>query len=44
VICSGIACIVGIVWICQGKKKGWKLLMISLVVQAVLAMIRAAAR
>ena len=30
IICSGIGCIVGIVYLCQGKKKGWKLIGISL--------------
>lgn len=33
VICSGIACIVGIVWAIQGKKKGWKLVLLSLCMQ-----------
>jgi len=41
ILCSGIACIVAIVYIVQGKKKGWKLLGISLVVQFVLGVIRA---
>lgn len=29
VLCSGIGCIMGIVWIIQGKPKGGKMLMIS---------------
>jgi predicted RNA-binding Zn-ribbon protein involved in translation (DUF1610 family) len=33
VLCGGIACIVGLVWVCMGKKKGWKLMAISIVAQ-----------
>lgn len=33
IICSGIGCIAGIVWIIQGKPKGKKMLMVSLVAQ-----------
>jgi len=32
-LCSGIGCIVGIVWMIQGKPKGKKMLMVSLCVQ-----------
>jgi predicted RNA-binding Zn-ribbon protein involved in translation (DUF1610 family) len=33
ILCSGIGCIVGIVWMIQGKPKGKKMLLISLCVQ-----------
>jgi len=33
ILCSGIACIVGIVWMIQGKPKGKKLFFVSLAVQ-----------
>ena len=33
VLCSGIACIFSIVYIAQGKKKGWKMLALSLFMQ-----------
>ena len=39
IICSGIACIVAIVLICQGKKKGWKLLLVAIVAPAVFGII-----
>ena len=42
-LCGGIACIVSIVWMIQGKKKGWKLFLISLITQLVLALLQAAA-
>lgn len=41
ILCSGIACILAIVYICQGKKKGTKLLIIAIVVQVILGAIRA---
>lgn len=41
ILCSGLACIVAIVYICQGKKKGGKLLIISIIVQVVLGLLRA---
>lgn len=41
IFCSGIACILAIVYICQGKKKGTKLLIISIVVQVILGALRA---
>lgn len=43
IICSGIACIVAIVWICQGKKKGWKLLLVAIVAQIIIGIIQALA-
>ncbi|HYG75184.1 MAG TPA: RING finger protein [Planctomycetota bacterium] len=43
ILCGGIACIMAIVWMVQGKKKGGKLLLISLVSQAVFTLIRLAA-
>jgi predicted RNA-binding Zn-ribbon protein involved in translation (DUF1610 family) len=30
-ICSGIGCIAGIVWMIQGKPKGWKMLLLSII-------------
>jgi len=33
ILCSGIGCIVGIIWMIQGKPKGKKMLMVSLAVQ-----------
>ncbi|MBN2711964.1 MAG: hypothetical protein JXR97_05950 [Planctomycetes bacterium] len=44
VLCGGIACIVGLVWGCMGKKKGWKLMLIALVSQFILGFLRALAR
>jgi predicted RNA-binding Zn-ribbon protein involved in translation (DUF1610 family) len=35
ILCSGIACIVAIVWMIQGKPKGKKLLFVALAVQAI---------
>ena len=40
IFCGGLACIFAIIWIVQGKKKGWKLLALSLTVQAIIAIIR----
>lgn len=40
IFCSGIACIVAIVYICQGKKKGGKLLLIAIIVQIIAGAIR----
>jgi predicted RNA-binding Zn-ribbon protein involved in translation (DUF1610 family) len=31
VICSGIGCIAGVVWMIQGKSKGWKMVVLSIV-------------
>lgn len=33
ILCSGIGCIMGIIWMIQGKPKGKKMLMVSLAVQ-----------
>lgn len=44
ILCSGLACILSLIWLVQGKKKGLKLLLISLAVQVVLALIQAAAK
>lgn len=33
ILCSGIGCIVGIIWLIQGNPKGKKMLMVSLCVQ-----------
>jgi hypothetical protein len=30
-LCSGIGCIAGIVWMIQGKPKGWKMVLLSIV-------------
>jgi DNA-directed RNA polymerase subunit RPC12/RpoP len=40
ILCSGIACILGIVYVCQGKKKGWKMIGISLLVQMIFGAIQ----
>jgi predicted RNA-binding Zn-ribbon protein involved in translation (DUF1610 family) len=40
ILCSGIACIVGLIWVIQGKPKGGKLLAISICVQVVLGIIQ----
>jgi hypothetical protein len=39
ILCSGIGCIVGIVYIVQGKPKGTKMLIISIVVWVIGAVI-----
>jgi len=44
ILCSGIACITSIVWMIQGKKKGAKLLAVSLVTQFVFAIFQAMAK
>ena len=41
IFCGLIACITGLVWGLQGKKKGWKLLGLSLISQLVWGLIRA---
>ncbi len=43
-LCGGIACIVSIVWMIQGKKKGQKLFLIALVSQVFWGIIRAVGR
>jgi len=40
-LCGGIACIMAVVWLIQGKKKGWKLLLLSIVSQMIFGVIRA---
>jgi predicted RNA-binding Zn-ribbon protein involved in translation (DUF1610 family) len=42
IICSGIGCIAGIVWIIQGKPKGKKMLLVSLAVQGFWVLVRVA--
>jgi predicted RNA-binding Zn-ribbon protein involved in translation (DUF1610 family) len=42
IICSGIGCIAGIVWIIQGKPKGKQMLLVSLAVQAFWVLVRVA--
>jgi rubredoxin len=44
ILCSGIACITGIVWLVQGKKKGGKLILVSLVSSFILNFIQALAK
>ena len=44
ILCSGIGCICGIVWMIQGKPKGKKMLMVSLAVQGFWVLIRLAAQ
>lgn len=41
ILCGGLACIVSIVWMIQGKKKGGKLLLISVISQVVWGIMRA---
>tara|TARA_B100000029_G_scaffold504818_1_gene584347 strand:- start:1112 stop:1657 length:546 start_codon:yes stop_codon:yes gene_type:complete len=43
IFCSGIGCIVGIVYMCQSKPKGIKMLGISLLVQVIFTVIRVVA-
>jgi predicted RNA-binding Zn-ribbon protein involved in translation (DUF1610 family) len=40
ILCSGIGCIAGIIWMIQGKPKGKKMLIISLIVQVIWVIIR----
>ena len=40
IFCSGIACIVGLIYVIQGKKKGWKMILISLIAALVWTLIR----
>lgn len=42
VLCAGIACIIGLIWMAQGKKKGGKMVAISLIVIVITNVIRAA--
>jgi predicted RNA-binding Zn-ribbon protein involved in translation (DUF1610 family) len=42
ILCSGIGCIIGIIWMIQGKPKGKKMLVVSLCVQAVFFVLRVA--
>jgi len=44
ILCGGIACIFAIVWLIQGKKKGWKLLLIAVIAQIIFALIQMAAK
>ena len=41
ILCSGIGCIVGIIYIIQGKPKGKKMLLVSLCVQFAFGILRA---
>jgi predicted RNA-binding Zn-ribbon protein involved in translation (DUF1610 family) len=41
VLCSGIGCIVGVVWMIQGKPKGLKLFGLSIVMSVVWSVVRA---
>jgi len=41
ILCGGLACIVSIIWMIQGKKKGGKLLLISVISQVVWGIMRA---
>ena len=42
ILCSGIGCIAGIVWMIQGKPKGIKMIGLSLLVQAIIGVVRVA--
>jgi hypothetical protein len=35
ILCSGIGCIMGIIWMIQGKPKGWKMFLVSLMVNII---------
>ena len=38
-LCSGIGCIAGIVWMIQGKPKGWKMVALSIISDVVKSVI-----
>ena len=38
-LCSGIGCIAGVVWMIQGKSKGWKMVLLSIISDAVKSVI-----
>lgn len=40
ILCSGIGCIVGLIWMIQGKPKGQKMLAVSIIVQVIGGVIR----
>jgi hypothetical protein len=40
ILCSGIGCILGLVWVSQGKPKGWKMVGVSLIAAFVIGIIR----
>ena len=40
ILCSGIGCIVGIVWLIQGKRKGGKMLAVSLITSVIVTIIK----
>lgn len=42
ILCGGIGCIAGIVFLVQGKKKGWKLILLSILSQLIFFIIREA--
>jgi DNA-directed RNA polymerase subunit RPC12/RpoP len=42
IVCSGIGCIMGIIWMIQGKPKGQKMLVVSLCAQGVWFLLRMA--
>jgi len=42
ILCSGIGCIMGVVWMIQGKPKGWKMLVVSLISDVIKGAIRVA--
>lgn len=44
IVCSGLGCIVGIVYICQGNPKGKKLFLISLVMNFIWFLIQASSK
>jgi hypothetical protein len=44
ILCGGIACIVGLVWAIQGKKKGGKLMVIAIISQIIFTIINLAAQ
>jgi len=42
ILCGGISCIWAIVYICQGKKKGWKMIAITIITNVIITVIQAA--
>ena len=41
ILCSGIACILGLVWLIQGKKKGGKMLAIAVITNLIIRVLMA---
>ena len=41
VFCSGIGCVMGLIYAIQGKKKGWKMMVLSIVISFLFSLLRA---